>query len=107
MLVILNNRIASGRLQTDTSDNLDVPRSPGGGRSVFTVPSARHAGRAGGSSIIVTKDRLIFRLDSDMNPRVPPSQSMSDGDLQSTKESARSSNPVYVSNILAMNSLGV
>jgi len=96
MLVILNNRIASGRSQTELDSLEATPRNPGGRGSVFTMPSAR---RVGESSIIVTKDRLIFRLDSD---RPLPMQPLSDGDARSTKESARSSNPIYVSNVLAI-----
>jgi hypothetical protein len=102
MLVILNNRIAR-RLHTEESEDLDLlPRSPGrrsfNGGPVYTMPSARQTtSRAGGSSIIVTKDRLIFRLDPDMHPPPLPRQSMSDGDTRSAKESVHSSNPVYVS----------
>jgi hypothetical protein len=80
MLVILNNRIAKGRLR---GDNLDVPRSPGGRnlneRCVFTVPSARPINRAGGPTIIVTNERLTFRFaDSDIQAS-PFKQSDSDG----------------------------
>jgi hypothetical protein len=84
MLIILNNRIASRRLRTDESVNLEVPNTS----------------RAGGSSIIVTTDRLIFRLDSTMDR--PPVPSLSDGDARSTKESASNSNLFHVSSVLAI-----
>lgn len=103
MLVILNNRIISGRLPSESLDNLDMPpRSPGGqslNRCVFTVPSARQSTRAGGTSIIVTKDRLVFRLDPEIN-RAPALRSLSVDDSKSIKESVHSGNPIYVSPVL-------
>jgi len=98
MLVILNNRIANNRLRDDSLDNLErLPRSPGDrthNPCIFTVPSARHATSGGGSSIIVTKDRLIFRLDSDIQ-RLPPLQSVSDVETRSFGKESIQSNPVY------------
>jgi len=92
MLVILNNRIISGRLRSDSIDNLDVsPRSPNG--CVFTVPSARRTTRGGGTSIIVTKDRLVFRLDPEIN-RAPPLPVEGD-DSRSIKESIHSTHSIY------------
>lgn len=97
MLVILNNRIANNRLRDDSLDNLDgAPRSPGDrtrNPCIFTVPSARHASSGGGSAIIVTKDRLIFRLDSDIQ-RLPPK---SDLETRSFGQESIQSNPIYVS----------
>jgi len=89
MLVILNNRIVNQRLRSDSLDFDGQPRSPAG-RSVFT--SARHPTRAatGGTSIIVTKDRLIFRLDTDV-----PKLSTKVDDGLSMKESIHTAEPIY------------
>jgi hypothetical protein len=101
MLVILNNRIANGRVREDSMDNLDAPpRSPRHlGGCVFTVPSERQTSRVGGSAIVVTKDRLVFRLDPN---RAPPLPSMSECDTRDTRstKSVQSGNLIYVSPVL-------
>ena len=111
MLVILNNRmkILNGRFPNDSEDNFDVspqtitvgaPRSPASrrtmDRSVFTLPSERKAVRTGGS-IVVTKDRLVFRLDPASDTRRSGLQSVSEGETQSVRESVHSERHVYVS----------
>jgi len=107
-LVILNNRmkILNGRFPNDSDDNFDVsphtiaPRSPASrrtmDRSVFTLPSERKAVRTGGS-IVVTKDRLVFRLDPASDTRRSGLQSVSEGETQSVRESVHSERHVYVS----------
>jgi hypothetical protein len=109
MLVILNNRmkILNGRFPNDSEDNFDVspqtitvgaPRSPASrrtmDRSVFTLPSERKAVRTGGS-IVVTKDRLVFRLDPASDTRRSGLQSVSEGETQSVRESVHSERHVY------------
>jgi len=110
-LVILNNRmkILNGRFPNDSDDNFDVsphtiaPRSPASrrtmDRSVFTLPSERKAVRTGGS-IVVTKDRLVFRLDPASDTRRSGLQSVSEGETQSVRESVHSDH-VYVSRLLS------
>jgi len=99
MLVILNNRIkiVNGRFPAESVDNLDeafvvgATRSPGGrgitDRSVYTMPSNRKAVSSGGS-ILVTRDRLVFRLNPDTQRA--GLQSMSEGEAHSVRESVQS-----------------
>jgi len=95
MLVILNNRIKilNGRFPTESVDNLDevitvgAPRSPGvRDRSVYTLPADRKTVSTGGS-IVVTRDRLIFRLNPDTQRGL---QSTSEGETHSVRESVQS-----------------
>jgi len=103
-------KILNGRFPNDSEDNFDVsphtiavgaPRSPASrrtmDRSVFTLPSERKTVRTGGS-IVVTKERLVFRLDPANDTRRSGLQSVSEGETQSVRESVHSEpHHVYVS----------
>ncbi len=108
MLIILNNRmkIHNGRIpHLDSTDNADTEaasvhnagRIGFDGRSVYTRPSDDKS-RAGGT-IIVAKDRLLFRLDD--TPRhlsILQSVSESEFERDSVKESyASHSGQIFVS----------
>ena len=91
-------KIVNGRFPNDSEENFDVSprdgalRNPASrrtmDRSVYTLPSERKTVRTGGS-IIVTKDRLVFRLDPDTQ-RTGLQSTLSEGETQSIRESVHS-----------------